>query len=64
MNLANRLAQATEYARESFMNYTIWNSKYISTKNEWLYDGSARKQSLDVFFLLLVKNGDTEVDGS
>jgi hypothetical protein len=63
VNLANRLAQAAEYARESFTNYTIRESKYIPAKNERLYDGSARKQSPDVFLLFLVKNGDTEADG-
>jgi hypothetical protein len=63
VNLANRLEQAVEYARESFTNYTIRESKYIPAKNERLYDGSARKQSPDVFLLFLVKNGDTEVEG-
>ena len=63
VNSANRLVQAAEYARESFMNYTIQESKYILAKNEWLYDGSARKQSPDVFVLFLVKNGDIEADG-
>jgi hypothetical protein len=63
VNSANRLAQATEYARESFMNYTIRESKYIPAKNERPYDGSVRKQSLDVFLLFLVKNDDTEAQG-
>ena len=44
------------------MNYTIQESKYISAKNEQLYDESVRKQFPDVFFLFLVKNGDTKVD--
>ena len=34
VNSANRLVQAAEYARESFMNYTIQESKYILAKNE------------------------------
>jgi hypothetical protein len=55
--------QAAEYARESFTNYTIRESKYIQEKNERLYDGSARKQSPDVFLLFLVKNDDTEAQG-
>jgi hypothetical protein len=63
VNSANRLAQAAEYARESFTNYTIRESKYIPAKNERLYDGSAQKQSPDVFFLFLVKNGDIEAQG-
>ena len=63
MKLTNRLAQAAEYARESFMNYTIRESKYILARNERLYDGSVRKQSPDVFLLSLVKNGDIEADG-
>jgi hypothetical protein len=63
VNSANRLAQAVEYARESFTNYTIRESKYIPAKNKRLYDGSARKQSPDVFLLFLVKDGDTEEDG-
>ena len=63
VNLANWLAQVAEYARESFMNYTIRESKYIPAKNERLYDGSAQKQSPNVFLLFLVKNGDIEVDG-
>jgi hypothetical protein len=40
VNSENRLTQAAEYAKESFMNYTIRDSKYIPTKNERLYDGS------------------------
>jgi hypothetical protein len=63
VNSANRLVQAAECARESFTNYTIRESKYIPAKNEQLYDGSARKQSLDVFLLFLVKNDDTEAQG-
>jgi hypothetical protein len=63
VNSENRLTQAAEYAKESFMNYTIRDSKYIPTKNERLYDGSARKQSLDVFLLFLVKKDDTEAEG-
>jgi hypothetical protein len=62
VNSTNRLEQAAEYAKESFTNYTIRESKYIPEKNE-LYDGSARKQSPDVFLLFLVKNGDTEAEG-
>ena len=58
--LANRLRQAVEYAKESFMNYTILVSKFILAKNKKLYDGSARKQSLDVFHLILVKSDDRE----
>jgi hypothetical protein len=34
VNSANRLEQAVEYARESFTNYTIRESKYIPAKNE------------------------------
>jgi hypothetical protein len=63
VNSANRLAQAAEYTRESFTNYTIQESKYIPAKNERLYDGSARKQSPDVFLLFLVKNDDQEAQG-
>jgi hypothetical protein len=63
VNSANRLAQAAEYARESFTNYTIRESKHILAKNERLYDGSARKQLPDVFLLFLVKNDDTEAQG-
>jgi hypothetical protein len=63
VNSANRLVQVAEYARESFTNYTIRESKYIPAKNERLYDGSARKQSPDVFLLFLVKNDDTEAQG-
>jgi hypothetical protein len=63
VNSANRLAQAAEYARESFTNYTIRESKYIPAKNERLYDGSAWKQLPDVFLLFLVKNNDTEAQG-
>jgi hypothetical protein len=63
VNSTNRLEQAAEYAKESFTNYTIRESKYIPEKNERLYDGSARKQSPDVFLLFLVKNGDTEAEG-
>jgi hypothetical protein len=62
VNSANRLAQATEYARESFTNYSIRESKYIPAKNERLYDGTVRKQSLDVFLLFLVKKGDREAE--
>ena len=61
VNLANRLAQAVEYARESFTNYTIQESKFIPAKNEWLYDGSVQKKSPNVFFLFLVTNDDQEV---
>ena len=57
--MANRLVQAAEFAKESFTNYTIRESKYILAKNEQLYDGLARKQFLDVF-LFLVKNDDQE----
>jgi hypothetical protein len=63
MNLVNRLAQVAEYAKESFTNYTIRESKYIPTKNERLYDRFVRKQSPDVFLLFLVKKGDTEAEG-
>jgi hypothetical protein len=63
VNSANRLAQAAEYARESFTNYTIRESKYIPAKNERLYDGSAWTQSPDVFLLFLVKNDDQEAQG-
>jgi hypothetical protein len=56
VNSANKLAQAAEYA-------TIQESKYIPAKNERFYDGSARKQSPDVFLLFLVKNDDQEVQG-
>jgi hypothetical protein len=63
VNSAKRLVQAAEYARESFTNYTIRESKYIPAKNERLYDGYAQKQSPDVFLLLLVKNGDIEANG-
>jgi hypothetical protein len=63
VNSANRLAQAAEYAKESFMNYTIRESKYIMAKNERLYDRFVRKQSPDVFLLFLVKKGDTEAEG-
>ena len=45
------------------MNFTIRVPKYIPAKNERLYDGSVRKQSLDVFLLFLVKNGDKKADG-
>jgi hypothetical protein len=47
----NWLVQAVEYAKESFTNYTIRESKYIPAKNERLYDGFAWKQSPDVFLL-------------
>ena len=60
VNLANELAQAIEYARESFTNYSIQESKYIPAKNERLYDRTTRKQSLDVFLLFLMKKGDRE----
>jgi hypothetical protein len=63
VNSANRLAQAAEYARESFTNYTIRESKYRPQNNERLYDASVRKQSPDVFLLFLVKNDDTEAQG-
>jgi hypothetical protein len=63
MNSANRLAQAAEYARESFTNYTIRESKYIPAKNERLYDGSVRKQSPDAFLLFMVKNDETKAQG-
>jgi hypothetical protein len=63
VNSANRLAQAVEYARETFKNYTIRESKYIPAKNERLYDGLVRKQSPDVFLLFLVKNDDIEALG-
>jgi hypothetical protein len=62
VNSENRLAQAAEYAKESFTNYTIRESKYIPAKTEQLYFGSARKQSPDVF-LFLVKKDDIEVEG-
>ena len=48
INSKNKLAQAVEYAKESFTSYTIRESKYILAKNEQLYDGFAWKQSLDV----------------
>jgi hypothetical protein len=63
VNLANKLAQAAEYATESFSSYSIRESKYIPGKNERLYDGTARKQSPDVFLMFLVKKGDREVKG-
>jgi hypothetical protein len=63
VNSANRIAQAVEYAKESFTNYTIRESKYIPAKNERPYDGSARKQLPDVFLLFLVKNDDTQAQG-
>ena len=63
INSANRLVQVVEYAKESFTNYTILVFKYILTKNERLYDGSAQKQSPDVFLLFLVKNDDKEAVG-
>jgi hypothetical protein len=63
VNSGNRLAQAAEYARESFTSYTIRESKYIPTNNERLYDGSTRKQSPDVVLLFLVKKGDKEAEG-
>jgi hypothetical protein len=63
VNSANRLAQAAEHVKESFTNYTIRESKYILAKSERLYDGSAQKQSPDVFLLFLVKKGDTEAEG-
>ena len=59
-DLANWFRQAAEYAKESFTNYTILVSKYIPAKNKRLYDGSTRKQSLDVFFLFLVKSDGRE----
>jgi hypothetical protein len=62
VNSANRLAQAVEYARESFKNYSIRESKYIPAKNERLYDGTVRKQSPDVFLLFLVKKGNMEAE--
>ena len=52
-----------QYAKESFTNYTILVSKYILAKNKRLYDGSARKQSPDVFLLFLVKGDDREAVG-
>jgi hypothetical protein len=58
----NKLAQAAEYARESFTNYSIRESKYIPAKNERLYDKTARKQSMDVILLFLVKKGDREAE--
>jgi hypothetical protein len=60
--LANRLAQATDYARKSFGNYIILESKYIPVRNERLYDQSAKKQSPDVFLMFLVRKGDTEAE--
>ena len=63
VNLANKLAQVVEYARESFTNYTIQESKYIPAKNERLYDGSVQKLFPDVFLLFLVKNSDIEANG-
>jgi hypothetical protein len=63
VNMENMLAQAAKCARESFTNYSIRESKYILAKNERLYDGTARKQSPDVFFLFLVKKGDREAEG-
>ena len=63
MNSENRLKQAAEYAKESFTNYTIPVSKYVLAKNERFYDGSARKQSSNVFLLFLVKNDDRESVG-
>ena len=60
VNSVNWLRQAAEYAKESFTNYTILVSKYIPAKNERLYDGSARKQSPDVFLFFLVKSDDRE----
>ena len=46
VNLTNRLVQVVEYAKESYINFTIRESKYIPSKNEQLYDGLAWKQSL------------------
>jgi hypothetical protein len=63
VNSANRLAQAKEYATHSLRNYTILEAKYISAKNEHLYDLTIRKQSLDVFLMFLVKTGDVEAEG-
>ena len=62
VNSANRLAQVAEYARKSFTNYSMQESKYIPMKNERLYDGTARKQSSDVFLLFLVKKGNIEAE--
>ena len=44
------------------MSYAIIQSKYIPTKNERLYDQSARKQSADVFLMFLVKKSDKEAE--
>jgi hypothetical protein len=63
VNSANRLAQAAEYARESFTNFSIRESKYIPAKNERLYVGTTRKQYPNVFLLFLVKKGDREAEG-
>jgi hypothetical protein len=62
INLANRLAQAAEYAKESFGNFTIVDFKYIPGRNERLYDQTARMQSPDVFFMFLVRKGDTKAE--
>jgi hypothetical protein len=57
-NLANKLVQAVEYVRKYLRIYTILESKYILAKNERLYDQIARKQSLDVFPMFLVRTED------
>jgi hypothetical protein len=62
VNLANKLAQAAEYVRESFKNYTIVESKYNPTRNERLYNQTAKKQSPDVFLMFFVRKGDTEAE--
>jgi hypothetical protein len=60
---ANWLAQAKEYAMQTFRNYTILEAKYIPAKKERLYDLTIRKQSPDVFLMFLIKNGDVEAEG-
>ena len=50
MNLANRFAQAKEYATQTFRNNIVLKAKYIPSKNEHLYDLAIRKQSPDIYF--------------
>ena len=63
VNSANRLAQAEEYATQTFRNYTVLEAKYIPSKNERLYTLPILKQSPDVFLLFLVKTRDVEAEG-
>ena len=43
VNSANRLAQAKEYATQTFRNYIVLKAKYIPSKNEHLYALAIRK---------------------